>query len=193
MNLSFETILPLIVFLSITMGIWAILSAIADRPANADERLRRIMNPEHDRKAKEEQVVGRQEKFQAQVTRAANKLGQSLRPTDEAGLGKVRLKLLNAGFRNENSVAVFYGIKMILMLICMCVAFPLLALRYGMTRNALTYTALVAAIGFYLPGMVVDNYKKKRSESIFLGLPDALDLMVVCVEAGLGLDAAMSA
>jgi tight adherence protein C len=80
---------------------------------------------------------------------------------------------------------------MILMLIGMCVAFPLLALRFGMTRNALTYTALVAAIGFYLPGLVVDNRKKKRSESIFLGLPDALDLMVVCVEAGLGLDAAM--
>jgi tight adherence protein C len=55
----------------------------------------------------------------------------------------------------------------------------------------MTYTALVAAIGFYLPGLVVDNRKKKRSEAIFLGLPDALDLMVVCVEAGLGLDAAM--
>jgi tight adherence protein C len=190
-TLSFETLLPLIVFLSITMGIWAILSAIADRPANAEDRLRRIMNPEQGRKAKEEQVVGRQEKFQAQVTRAANKLGQSLRPTDEQNLGKVRLKLLNAGFRNENSVAVFYGIQMILMLIGMCIAFPLLALKFGMTRNALTYTALVAGIGFYLPGMVVDNRKKKRSEAIFLGLPDALDLMVVCVEAGLGLDSAM--
>jgi tight adherence protein C len=190
-TLSFETLLPLIVFLSITMGIWAILSAIADRPANADERLRRIMNPEHGRKAKEDQVVGRQEKFQAQVTKAASKLGQSLRPTDEQGLGKARLKLLNAGFRNENSVAVFYGIKMIFMLICLCVAFPLLALKFGMTRNALTFTALVGAIGFYLPGLVVDKRKKKRHESIFLGLPDALDLMVVCVEAGLGLDAAM--
>ena len=39
--------------------------------------------------------------------------------------------------------------------------------------------------------MVVDKIKKKRQESIFLGLPDALDLMVVCVEAGLGLDLAM--
>jgi len=46
-------------------------------------------------------------------------------------------------------------------------------------------------IGFYLPGLVVGSRKKKRFESIFLGLPDALDLMVVCVEAGLGLDAAM--
>ena len=50
---------------------------------------------------------------------------------------------------------------------------------------------MAGGLGFYLPGMVVDSRKKKRSEAIFLGLPDALDLMVVCVEAGLGLDAAM--
>jgi tight adherence protein C len=184
-------LLPFVVFLSITLGVWAILSAIADRPANAEDRLRRIMNPEKGRKAMEDQVMGRQEKFQAHVTKAANKLGQSLRPSDEEHLGKVRLKLLNAGLRNENAVAIFYGIKMILLLSGMAIAFPLLALKFGMTRNTLTYTALVAAIGFYLPGLVVDKRKKSRWQSIFLGLPDALDLMVVCVEAGLGLDAAM--
>ncbi len=46
-------------------------------------------------------------------------------------------------------------------------------------------------MGYYLPVFVVGNIKKKRVEAIFLGLPDALDLMVVCVEAGLGLDIAM--
>jgi tight adherence protein C len=170
--------------------VWAILTAVADRSTSAEDRLRRIMNPELGRTTQED-VARRQEKFQAQVTRAANKLGQSLRPSDEQELGKVRLKLLNAGFHNENAVAVFYGIKMILMLVGLGIAFPLLALKFGMTRNTFTFTALCAAIGFYLPGYVVDSRKKKRSESIFLGLPDALDLMVVCVEAGLGLDAAM--
>ena len=125
------------------------------------------------------------------MAKAANKLGQSLRPSDEEELGKVRLKLLNAGFRNENAVAVFFGVKLILMLLGLAIAFPIMALKLGMTRNALTITAVSGGIGFYLPGMVVDSRKKKRSESIFLGLPDALDLMVVCVEAGLGLDAAM--
>ena len=46
-------------------------------------------------------------------------------------------------------------------------------------------------MGFYFPDLIVGQRKKRRGESIFLGLPDALDLMVVCVEAGLGLDAAM--
>ena len=44
---------------------------------------------------------------------AANKLGQSLRPSDAQELGKIRIKLLNAGFRHEQAVAVFFGIKFI--------------------------------------------------------------------------------
>jgi tight adherence protein C len=190
-QISLEALLPLLVFLSITLAVWAILSALADRKNGAEDRLRRIMNPAVSRKEAEEKVAGRQEKFQAQVTRAANKLGQSLRPSDEEELGKVRLKLLNAGFRNENAVAILFGAKLILMLLGLAIAFPIVALKYGMTRNAFTMTAVAGGIGFYLPGLVVNSRKKKRSESIFLGLPDALDLMVVCVEAGLGLDAAM--
>ena len=191
MPVTLEDLLPFLVFLSITLAVWAILSALGDRKAGAEDRLRRIMNPAIGRKEAEERVAGRQEKFQAQVTRAANKLGQSLRPSDEEELGKVRLKLLNAGFRNENAVAVLFGIKLILMLLGLAIAFPIVALKLGMTRNALTITAVSGGIGFYLPGLVVGSRKKKRFESIFLGLPDALDLMVVCVEAGLGLDAAM--
>ncbi len=191
MPVTLEALLPYLVFLSITLAVWAVLSALGNRTAGAEERLHRIMNPAIGRKEAESRVAGRQEKFQAQVTRAANKLGQSLRPSDEEELGKVRLKLLNAGFRNVNAVAVLFGVKLILMLLGLVIAFPIVALKLGMTRNALTITAVCGGMGFYLPGMVVNSRQKKRSESIFLGLPDALDLMVVCVEAGLGLDAAM--
>src|SRR4051794_24829192 len=106
MNLPLETLLPYLVFLSITIGVWAILSAFAGRTGSAEDRLRRIMNPEKGRAATEQQVIGRQEKFQAQVTKAADKLGRSLRPSDAQELGKVRVELLNAGFRNETSVAI---------------------------------------------------------------------------------------
>jgi len=189
---TLENLLPYIVFLSITLAVWVILTALGDRTGGkAEDRLRRIMNPSLGRKATEEQLAKRQEKFQTQVAKAANKLGQSLRPSDEQELGKLRLKLLNAGFRHENSIAIFFGIKAILMLLGLTIVFPLAALKFGMTRNAFTLTALAGGLGFYFPGMIVDNRKKKRSESIFLGLPDALDLMVVCVEAGLGLDSAM--
>ncbi|MGO9600999.1 MAG: type II secretion system F family protein [Isosphaeraceae bacterium] len=192
MIFTLENLLPYIVFLSITLAVWVILTVLGDRTGGkAEDRLRRIMNPSLGRKANEEQLAKRQEKFQTQVAKAANKLGQSLRPSDEQELGKLRLKLLNAGFRHENSIAIFFGIKAILMLLGLTIVFPLAALKFGMTRNAFTLTAIAGGLGFYFPGMIVDNRKKKRSESIFLGLPDALDLMVVCVEAGLGLDSAM--
>ena len=192
MIFTLENLLPYIVFLSITLAVWVILTALGDRTGGkAEDRLRRIMNPSLGRKATEEQLAKRQEKFQTQVAKAANKLGQSLRPSDEQELGKLRLKLLNAGFRHENSIAIFYGIKAILMLLGLTIVFPIAALKFGMTRNAFALTAIAGGLGFYFPGMIVDNRKKKRSESIFLGLPDALDLMVVCVEAGLGLDSAM--
>ena len=67
--------------------------------------------------AAESSLAKRQELFQAKVTAAANKLGKSLRPSDEQELGKIRLKLLNAGFRQEAAVAVYFGIKLIGMLI----------------------------------------------------------------------------
>jgi tight adherence protein C len=191
MILSMETLIPLIVFAAITLGVWAFLTVFAGRPAAGDERLRRIMNPANSRQASEESLARRQERFQKQVTQAADKLGRSLRPSDAEELGKVRVKLLNAGFRHEQSVTVFYGVKLILLLVGLAVAFPLFFLRAGLTSNTLTMTILGGAVGFYLPGIVVDSCKKRRSEAIFLGLPDALDLMVVCIEAGLGLDAAM--
>ncbi|MGC8642861.1 MAG: type II secretion system F family protein [Isosphaeraceae bacterium] len=192
MSLSPETLVPFVAFLTITLGVWGILTAMADRGnGSAEARLRRMMNPTIGRKEVEEQATKRQERIQAQMARAANKLGQSLRPSDEAELSKARLTLLNAGFRNENAVAIFYGAKLILMLLGLAIAFPIMALKYGLTVNAFTYSALAGGLGFYLPGLIVDSRKKKRSEAIFLGLPDALDLMVVCVEAGLGLDAAM--
>ena len=60
-----------------------------------------------------------------------------------------------------------------------------------MTQNGLTSIVIGGGLGFYLPEMVVTLIKGSRQEKIFLSMPDALDLLVVCVEAGLGLDAGM--
>ncbi len=133
----------------------------------------------------------RQDQIQAKVAAAANKLGKSLRPSSEQELGKIRLKLVSAGFRHEQATAIYYGLKVLGLLLATALAFPPLAIKYGMTQTAYASTAFVAAIGFYLPDLIVSQRTKRRVESIFLGMPDALDLMVVCVEAGLGVDAAM--
>ena len=129
--------------------------------------------------------------LQARFAEAAKRLGKSLKPTDEATLGKLRLTLLNAGFRSENAVAIFFGMKMLGMLAIAGGRRAPGAQQVRLTQMGSSTSCSAAAVGYYMPGVVVGKIKKKRPESIFLGLPDALDLMVVCVEAGLGLDTAM--
>jgi tight adherence protein C len=187
MTLSAENLIPLAIFLAFSLGAWAVLGLLAERSGSAEVRLQRLLDPRSI-------VVGqakRQEAVQAKLTAAANKLGQSLRPSDVQELGKIRVKLMNAGFRHEQAVAVYYGIKLIGLLVGLAGAFPSSAMQYGLTTKAYTITAVAAGVAFYLPDFFVGRRKKSRGMAIFLGLPDALDLMVVCVEAGLGLDAAM--
>jgi tight adherence protein C len=190
MLLSWSTVVPLAAFFAITLGVWAALSLIADRPINADERLKRVLNPNAAR-PDGSALARQQDALQAKFAEAAKRLGKSLKPTDEATLGKLRLTLLNAGFRSENAMAVFYGIKALALVAALSVTAPIVLSKLGLTQLGLCCLGLGAALGWYLPGLFVEKIKKKRMESIFLGLPDALDLMVVCVEAGLGLDLAM--
>ncbi len=167
--LSTDMMIPLAVFLSITLGTWVALGAVAGRPQKAEDRLRRLLDGTAGREAAEAGAARKQEMFQARVTAAARKLGQSLRPSDEAEVGKVRLKLLNAGYRHEQAVTIFFGLKALGLLIGLAIAVPAAVMHAGMTQAALSMSIAGGAIGFYLPEFVV----------------------VVCVEAGLGLDAAM--
>lgn len=182
--------IPLSVFVAITMGTWVALGSMAT-PRHAEDRLRRLLASGIDRSSYEATTARRQERFQTRVTAAAQTLGQSLRPTDAVELGKARIKLLNGGFRHEQAVAVYYGLKGLGLLVALAVCVPVAVLHAGMTQTAVLISVGGAAVGFYLPDFLLGRRVKKRAESIFLGLPDALDLMVVCVEAGLGLDAAM--
>jgi tight adherence protein C len=189
--LTTDMMIPPAVFVMITLGTWIALSALSNQPRRAEDRLRRLLLGGADRQTVEAGVATKQAIFQAKVTAAARKLGQSLRPTDEAELGKARVRLLNAGLRQEQAVTVYYGIKVLGLFAGLAVAVPAAVLHMGMTQSAMTMAIAGGAVGFYTPDFLVGRRVKRRAESIFLGLPDALDLMVVCVEAGLGLDAAM--
>src|SRR3954451_17319636 len=118
------TVIPLATFLAITMAVWAVLSIVADRPINSEERLKRVLNPTAAR-PDASALARQQDMFQAKFAEAAKRLGKSLKPSDEVALGKLRITLLNAGFRSENAVAIFYGIKMLALLTCLGIATPL--------------------------------------------------------------------
>src|SRR5262249_35833767 len=102
-----------------------------------------------------------------------------------------RRELIAAGYRSEAAVAVLYGIKVVL-----CVALFLLALffRDYVTVNPILRIVLIVAataVGYFGPSFYLERMVDHRREDLRLSLPDALDLMVVCVEAGLGLDQAV--
>ena len=102
-----------------------------------------------------------------------------------------RRELLSAGYRNESALPIFYGIKIVL-----CVVLVILALifRSDITSNPILRIVIVIAaglVGYFGPTFYLGHLVDKRREELRFSLPDALDLMVISVEAGLGLDQAI--
>ncbi|QDV35950.1 type II secretion system F family protein [Tautonia plasticadhaerens] len=188
-SLTPETLVPMATFLAIMLGGWALLLVLSSRPTKAEDRLKRMLERPQDELERLRQTRERT-RIQEKVAEAARRLSAPMQPKDEAELGKIRLTLLNAGIRSPQAVQIFLGMKMLSLLLGLALATPA-ALSKGFDRNSLLTMVAAGGIGFYLPGFVVSQKRRARQKAIFLGLPDALDLMVVCVEAGLGFDAAM--
>ncbi len=102
----------------------------------------------------------------------------------------VTKRLTEAGFRRASALSVYMGSRIALSGgLAMLVILVSLSMR---SNPPVLVIGIAAAIGYIVPGMVVDNLRTKRQEEISRGLSDAIDLMVVCVEAGLGLGATLS-
>lgn len=102
--------------------------------------------------------------------------------------GTTRLLLIQAGYRGPSAVAVYRGVRLALPL-----AAAGIALLFGMLTgtSAATFALAAAAVGWIAPAFHVGARVRKRQKELRLALPDALDSLVVCVEAGLGLNQAM--
>jgi tight adherence protein C len=112
-------------------------------------------------------------------------------PSSDTEVANLKMDLIRAGFRSENALPVFYGLRIIatLMMLFFCIM-----LEAKMPPNAVMKMGLMASgvgAGWVLPRFVLEKKVAKRQEILRLSLPDALDLMVVSIEAGLGLDQAI--
>lgn len=117
-------------------------------------------------------------------------LGKFVRK-DEAGNSKLRLALMQAGFYNENSVRIFLSLK-ILCALTLFSTYSLLSLIAKKGGPSIFLVGLLLVLmGYVLPGLVLQGKIRRRQDDIAGGLPDVLDFLVICVEAGLGLNAAM--
>jgi tight adherence protein C len=114
-------------------------------------------------------------------------------PSGDWETSALRIAFLNAGIRREDARLIFFGAKTVLPLAMAALAW--MALRaagqaYGMTL--LLYITVSALAGCYLPNLVLRWKVRTRQREIFENFPDAVDLMLVCIEAGLGLDASLT-
>ena len=121
----------------------------------------------------------------------ATRFGESVKPKEAVELSKTRMSLIHGGFRHASAVDIYWGIKGGAALLGLVIGgFAAVSDRVPGQYKMLV-VLLCVALGFYLPGFLLHARVKKRQKAIQHGLPDALDLLVVCVEAGMGLDAAM--
>ena len=105
----------------------------------------------------------------------------------------LRIRFMNAGFRGNSAPAVYFTAKSVLALGLPLLTFLVIGISGTKISPAMTVTALLlaGAIGYYLPNGILAHLVERRQRTILEDFPDALDLMTVCVEAGLGLDAAL--
>jgi len=123
-----------------------------------------------------------------------SRLGRAALPATDFSHSAMRLKFSRAGIRQEGALSVYWGLKIFLLL-----ALPAIFILARVTvLNLINYqitmiiTILCALFGFYLPDIWLRQKADKRKEKLLEALPDGLDLLVICVEAGMGLDSAIN-
>ncbi len=117
----------------------------------------------------------------------------SVHPQDVLEPTDLQIKLLNAGLRSSMAVSIFLGLKTLLTFVLpICFVALVWALQWsGPDLGFWAGIMLMAILGYYLPNVVLRQLIKQQQKILFHAFPDALDLMRLCVQAGLGLDAAI--
>jgi tight adherence protein C len=173
-----STLIPLLAFAFGSLVMFAAaMRLLGGRTAAIDRRLEELSTfVEHTEEKKS--------RFQS-LAGAMKRLGEKA-PRSARELGTLRLRLMQAGFRREEALPVFFGIR-----VAFAVGLFVLLSTPIITRPNLLMALGGVFAGYLLPGMVLARMAKRRQHRIRLSLADALDLLVVSVEAGLGLDQAM--
>ena len=187
---SVESLIPLAVFGMFAAIAWWVLDRLATTKPRALERLDELKRP-RSRSNLDALPLKKTDAVAKVLEMATPALAKALEPKSEAELGRLKLKLAMAGFRSDAAGKVFLSLKFVGLLGGLVLGagtfFPL----WGATQRTLLLMVVFPAALFYLPDVALWLIGRSRRQAIFLGLPDALDLLVVCVEAGLGLDQAM--
>lgn len=185
--MELTNIIPWAVFAAIFCAAWAAISFFTDRKSRAMERLEVLRNPEL-------QTVDRlndSELLGNVLEKAAPTLSKPLKSKDGIEQHQLKLRLAYAGFNSPHATDVYLAIKFAMLVAGAMLGSGVGLAAFGLTRNSLFSSTVGAGIGFYLPELAIVFLAARRQQKIFLTLPDALDLLVIAVEVGQGIDAAL--
>lgn len=172
-------LLSLLIFLSLSLLLVA--GYVFWTPTRTEQRLRDLADP------------GSQSAWTETALKMAGPLARLSLPDGEWENSPLRTHFLNAGLRGDHVRLYYFAAKTVLPLLLAGLAF--LASRTTGTAtelHLLLYVCIGALVGVYLPNVFLHMLRSSRQREIFESFPDATDLMLVCMEAGLGLDASMT-
>ncbi len=168
-------VLAIVLFLTIALVVFAFGAAAYAPSSVLGSRLRSLS---WQKTQKEEKPA-----FKDRLEQALDPLSKAL-PLSPSEVSRTRAWLIQAGYRDTRHLTIYVGSRV-------GMAIFGLAIVLAIGNSSLFLLVGVPAFGFFLPRFVLKRLIKKRQHLITIGLPDALDLTVICVEAGLALDQAM--
>jgi len=150
-------------------------------PSRLDRRLQTIENP------------AARSDWATSVAQAVGPFAGLLAPEGDWADSPLRLRFINAGIRRDDVRLIYFGCKTVLPLLLASGTWLLLRAFTAMDEITVLMNLMIAAlVGCYLPNLALSLRLRERKRELFENFPDAADLMLVCVEAGLGLDAALT-
>lgn len=185
-------VLPFVVCLGVGAAAYFILDHFAARDPRTDERLASIKDPTSARLSQSEPSVKTTDAVVKMLKKASPALAKPLQSKEGTSQeSKLKQRLAQGGFRSEAAPTIFLGLKLIGLAIGLLSGGATAVFMGDYSLFSLGRTVLMLTLLFVVPDIILWFVCRRRKDAIFLSLPDVLDLMVVCVEAGLGLDQAM--
>ena len=180
-------LIAVLIGLTVVLGVLGAMDLAPNRPRAVSQRLSELRRLGYAGVSQE--AAGRQDR-RAQFELFLRRLGSKVDASREDS-AEIRKRLVQAGYRSPTAPSVFWGVRLVL---TAGLGLSMLAIgaASGAEPSSLLMRGLAAAgLGWVMPSFYVGRKQKKRKLQIQKALPDALDLMVVCVEAGLGLNQAL--
>lgn len=171
-------LLVIVVFLTVMIAVFAFGAAAFSPGSILGARLRALGG-------QQVRPVENKPAIRERIQQAIDPLSKAI-PLSPADVSRTRRWLIQAGFRDAIDVNYYFGVRVLLA----AVGFGIVALLSGLDNPPLLIG--LTGLGFILPRFILKRLIKDRQQRIRLGLPDALDLTVICVEAGLALDQALN-